>query len=263
MAAEATRARRVRPLPLLGADAPTTPPAETSILVVAEHALMRAGLRAVLGGMPGFVVVAEAPDLPRAAALARQVRPAVVLVSTPPRDAADHAAVARVRAETPGVCVLCLGDAGGEADGRAEGGDRTPPDGAVMSIPNDAGVVELCATVGALLDGGCAACALRAHCPMPRLVAALSRRERQVAVRVAAGLTSKQIAGALGIGLRTVNTYRESLARKVGGSSPAILTRYVIACGLDGATGPDPGVSGLPAPSSRLGRPPTHRPPTL
>ena len=56
----------------------------------------------------------------------------------------------------------------------------------------------------------------------------LSRRERQVAVRVAAGLTTKQIAGALGVSVRTVNTYRESLARKVGASSAAVLTRYVL-----------------------------------
>jgi DNA-binding CsgD family transcriptional regulator len=95
-------------------------------------------------------------------------------------------------------------------------------------------VAELCVTIGTLLGGRCAACLLRARCPVPRLAVALSRRERQVAVRVAAGLTSKQIAAALGVSLRTVNTYRESLARKLGASSPAVLTRYVLEHGLHG-----------------------------
>ena len=104
---------------------------------------------------------------------------------------------------------------------------------ALPCVPTDAGVAEFCSTIGSLLGGRCAACLLRTHCPVPRLAAALSRREHQVAVRVAAGLTSKQIAAALGIGLRTVNTYRESIARKLGASSPAVITRYVLAHGLD------------------------------
>ena len=72
---------------------------------------------------------------------------------------------------------------------------------------------------------------------MPQLVAALTLRERQVAVSVADGRSSKQIAGALGISLRTVNTYRQSLARKLDGSSAAVLTRYVIESGLEVASG--------------------------
>ena len=64
-----------------------------------------------------------------------------------------------------------------------------------------------------------------------------SNKKYSQAVSVAAGRSSKQIASALGIGLRTVNTYRESLARKIGGSSAAILTRYVIESGLDVVTG--------------------------
>jgi DNA-binding CsgD family transcriptional regulator len=51
-------------------------------------------------------------------------------------------------------------------------------------------------------------------------------------VRVAEGLSSKEIAAVLGIAVRTVNTYRESLARKLGASSPAVITRFVIESGL-------------------------------
>ena len=46
-------------------------------------------------------------------------------------------------------------------------------------------------------------------------------------------MSSKEIGAALGIKLRTVNTYRESLARKLGASSPATVTRYVLEHGLN------------------------------
>lgn len=197
----------------------SAPPEETSILVVAEHALVRAGLRAVLGVTPGLAVVAEGA-LDEAAALAARHCPDVVLLDGPP---ADEDAVAALRRAVPTACLLCLGDGVGVAGGAA-----------LPCVPRDAGVAELCVTIGTLLGGRCAACLLRARCPAPRLAVALSRRERQVAVRVASGLTSKQIAAALGVSLRTVNTYRESLARKLGASSPAVLTRYVLEHGLHG-----------------------------
>jgi two-component system response regulator NreC len=192
---------------------------ETTIVLVAEHALVRAGLRALLNATPGFVVLAEGPDLESALTLASEHSPDVVLVSALPEAEADHHALGRLRAQLPDACVLFLGDSGGGA--------------AIDCLPNDAGVADFCDAVGALRGGACAACALRAQCPVPTLAAALSRRERQVAVSVASGMSSKQIAGSLGISLRTVNTYRESLARKVGASSPAVITRFVIESGLD------------------------------
>lgn len=66
----------------------------------------------------------------------------------------------------------------------------------------------------------------------PAALSALTTREKQVLVRVAAGHTSKEIAAMLGVSRRTVDTHRESVARKLGISSVAGLTRYVIEHGL-------------------------------
>jgi two-component system, NarL family, nitrate/nitrite response regulator NarL len=63
----------------------------------------------------------------------------------------------------------------------------------------------------------------------------ITPRERQVLCRIARGKTSKQIAAELTISLRTVNTHRENLARKLGTSSVAGLTRFVIEHQLDDA----------------------------
>lgn len=189
---------------------------DTTILIVAEHAIVRAGLRSVLGGTPGLSVVAETADAGAAASVAARIQPDVILLDSPPANATERRTIAAIRRAAPETCVLCLA--------------RKEPAtfGDVQCVPADAGVAELCSTLGAVLGDRCASCLLRPRCPAPRVAVALSRREKQVAVCVAEGMSSKQIAGALGIALRTVNTYRESLARKLGASSPAVVTRYVL-----------------------------------
>ena len=65
----------------------------------------------------------------------------------------------------------------------------------------------------------------------PRL-ALLTPREREVLARIAAGMTSKAIAAALGVSLRTINTHREHLAKKLATTSVAGLVRYAIDNGI-------------------------------
>jgi len=173
--------------------------------------------------------VAEAPCLAAALDLAGRHPLDVILVgsSTVARDEDDNLAELRAAASDACILVLAQGDAGP---------DQAPP-AAHGCLRPDAGVAELCSKVSSLLGGRCAGCMLRVACPVPALAVALSRREREVAVRVARGMSSKQIAGALGIRLRTVNTYRESLARKLGASSAAVITRFVVTTGLTDSIG--------------------------
>lgn len=191
---------------------------EASILLVAEHALVRAGLRAILDGTPGLVVVAEVADMESATRAAARLRPDAVLLGAPPADGPARRALIALRRAVPESCVLCLG--------ASEDSDE------LRCIPFDAGVPEFCAALGSVLGDRCGACLLRPRCPGPRVAVALSRRERQVAIRVSHGMSTKQIAAELGVRPRTVNTYRESLARKLGASSPAVVTRYVLENGL-------------------------------
>ena len=191
---------------------------DASILVVAEHALVRAGLRAILDGTPGLLVVAEVADIDAATRAAARLRPDAVLLGSPPADGQARRALIALRRVVPESCVLCLG-ASDDSD-------------ELQCVPLDAGVPEFCAALGSVLGDRCGACLLRPRCPGPRVAVALSRRERQVAVRVSHGMSTKQIAAELGVRPRTVNTYRESLARKLGASSPAVVTRYVLEHGL-------------------------------
>jgi len=158
---------------------------------------------------PGFQVIAEARDVPGLLGLADRALPDVLLLSrcVPDDD------VCALAAAYPTACILCLDESA---------------DSKVTSLPLDADVEHLCSVLDATLGGRCAGCAFRSQCPARVIAAALTPRERQVAVCVAQGMSSKRIAGTLGIGLRTVNTYRERLAKKIGASSGAVVTRYVL-----------------------------------
>jgi DNA-binding NarL/FixJ family response regulator len=67
----------------------------------------------------------------------------------------------------------------------------------------------------------------------------LTAREREVLVQIAEGLSNKEIAWLLNIGVRTVETHRERIMRKLSIHSIAGLTRYAITNGLVAVQMPD------------------------
>lgn len=70
-----------------------------------------------------------------------------------------------------------------------------------------------------------------------RQLGALTARERDVLIRVARGSTNRETAAALGISVRTVETHRDSLMRKLGIHTVAELTRFALEHGLTSARG--------------------------
>jgi DNA-binding NarL/FixJ family response regulator len=62
--------------------------------------------------------------------------------------------------------------------------------------------------------------------------AQLTNREREVLVQIAEGLSNKEIANKLGVGVRTVETHRERIMRKLNIHSVAGLTKFAISKGL-------------------------------
>src|SRR5262249_49696370 len=60
----------------------------------------------------------------------------------------------------------------------------------------------------------------------------LTNREREVLVQISEGLSNKEIASRLGVGVRTVETHRERIMRKLDIHSVAGLTKFAISHGL-------------------------------
>src|SRR5207244_12813311 len=62
--------------------------------------------------------------------------------------------------------------------------------------------------------------------------AQLTSREREVLVLIAEGQSNKEIANRLGIGVRTIETHRERIMRRLDIHSVAGLTKFAIANGM-------------------------------
>ena len=65
----------------------------------------------------------------------------------------------------------------------------------------------------------------------------LTNREQTILLELAQGKSNKQVAAALGISVRTVETHRNNIKRKLGISSTAGLTRYAMEHGVLQGTG--------------------------
>jgi two-component system nitrate/nitrite response regulator NarL len=63
-------------------------------------------------------------------------------------------------------------------------------------------------------------------------LSALTAREREVLIHIADGLSNKEIASQLGVGVRTVETHRERIMKKLNIHSVAGLTKFAISQGL-------------------------------
>jgi DNA-binding CsgD family transcriptional regulator len=67
---------------------------------------------------------------------------------------------------------------------------------------------------------------------VPGVLWSLTPREREIALCVADGLSTKQIAGVLDISPRTVDLHRKAINKKLGVESAAMLTRILIRAGI-------------------------------
>ena len=230
------------------------------VLVVDDHAVVREGIRHILEGEPGFVVVGEAGNGVDALRLVTERRPDVVVldVSMPGESGLRVAPKLREAAPDTRVLIMSMHD---NAEYVREGVRA----GASGYLLKDSAAAELRLAVRAVHAGGSyfstpAALGLsgadtgrgesaraevgRADAPGAGSTAGasaalelLTAREREVLDGIARGLTNKEIAGELGISHRTVETHRESLMRKLGIRTVAGLTRFVLDAGGAGGAG--------------------------
>lgn len=205
------------------------------ILIADDHAVVRQGLRRVLEGAEGLTVVAEAESGPDTIARAERERPDVVLLDLSMPGASGLDVVRRLRASLPDTRVLILSvhddreyvlesvRAGAHGYLRK---DSTPADIRQAIRAVHAGDSFFSPPVARHL-----AAAVQDGSPADGL-GALTARERDVLVRVARGRTNRETAAELGISVRTVETHRDSLMRKLRIHTVAELTRFAIAQGL-------------------------------
>lgn len=214
------------------------------VLLVDDHGIVREGLRQVLLADDDFDVVGEAANGVQALDIAERVRPDVVLLDlTMPGDSGLVVAQ-KLRQEVPNSRVLIL-----SVHDDAEYVLESVRAGAHGYLRKDTTPADLRAAIRAVHSGDAyfsPAVAKRltevlrsessvpapAPAVVPASLDALTNREREVLAAVARGLLNKEIAGQLGISVRTVEAHRDSLVRKLGIRSAAGLTRFAMEQGL-------------------------------
>ncbi|MFC4905090.1 response regulator [Kocuria oceani] len=193
------------------------------VLIADDESLMRAGLRLILDGAPGIVVVGEAVDGADAVGQAHRLVPDLVLtdIRMPGCDGIEATRRLRAGARPPRVLVLTAFDTDDFVlDALEAGADGfllkdTPPDELVAALRQAAaGTMTISPTVLRRLVTVATRHGRRTT--TPDLLAGLSDREHEVAERVAQGLSNTQIAQDLYLSVPTVKTHIGRIFTKLG-----------------------------------------------
>jgi DNA-binding NarL/FixJ family response regulator len=208
---------------------------EIRILLANDRALIRGGIRAHLETLPEFQIVAEAGDGPEALRLITQHQPEVVLIDSALCKLNGLEVTARVRKECPRVRVIVLST---RADDECL--MQAISCGAAGYLTLAASAAELETAIKEVADGKTyvSSAATKPLLDFARLrainetFALLTPRQRDVLKLIAEGKTTKQIALALNISVKTVETHRMLLTERLDIHSTAGLVRYAIKAGL-------------------------------
>lgn len=209
------------------------------VMLVDDHTLVREGIRHVLAGTEGVEVVAETGDGDAVLELATEASPDVVVLDLSLPGVGGLEITSRLRRQLPKVKVLIL-----SVHDHPEYVLGAVRAGAHGYLRKDTSPAELRDALSRVARGesyfsppvaGQLTAALRGEAPSDDAAIRLARltpREREVLGGIAAGETSRAIASRLGLSPRTVETYRESLARKLELRTVAALVRFALEAGL-------------------------------
>ena len=207
------------------------------VLLAEDHALVRAGFRALLQDIPDILVVGEAGDGEEALRLVAETQPHVVLMDITMPRLNGLEATARLKKNFPQVCVIIL-----SMHSMAEYVIQALRTGAVGYLLKDSGSAELEAAIRAAARGD----AYLSQGVVKPVVMDISQhadgeldsfrrltpRQRQILQLIAEGHTTKEIARMLNVKTKTVEVHRAQLMQRLDIHDVAGLVRYAIRMGL-------------------------------
>ena len=219
----------------LEADKPNEVPLNPiRVLLADDHALVRAGFRALLEKIQGVEVLAEAGTGREALELIAQFKPDVVLLDIAMPELSGLDVLRRTVTQFPDVKVIVLSIH--ETEEYALHALRS---GAAGFLPKTAASVELELALKTVMRGGrylspqiSKQSAEHSAPAVRQLITELTPRQREVLEMIARGLSTKDIARALKISGKTVETHRAQLMERLKIYDIAGLVRYAIRTGL-------------------------------
>jgi len=209
------------------------------VLIVDDHTLVRDGIRALLALVADVKVVGEAANGKEALEKVKKLAPDVVLMDLAMPIMSGLESTRRIRKRFPGTKVLALT--------QYEDKEYIVPTieaGARGFVSKTAAFSELASAIQAVYQGGSflspiAAAAVVEECQQKVATEGetgsyqnLTDREREMLKLVAEGYTAREIADMLVISLRTVETHKTNLMKKLNIHNKADLIRFAIRKGI-------------------------------
>ncbi|HEX2838712.1 MAG TPA: response regulator transcription factor [Phycisphaerales bacterium] len=212
------------------------PTTQIRIMIVDDHAVLRSGLRLLIDAQPDMRVVGEAGTLHQAAEAAKSLTPDVITLDLSMPGPHGLAGIERLRTASPASKVLVLTmheDASLVRSALAMG--------AVGYVVKSVADSELITAIRAVASGRLFVDSGNPNEPAPRErpaptsgppVDSLSEREREVLIAIAKGFTNQQVADKLHLSVKTVESYRARLMKKLNLGNRADLVRLALEMGV-------------------------------
>jgi DNA-binding NarL/FixJ family response regulator len=213
-------------------------------LLADDHTLVRAGLRALLRYIAGVTIVAEADNGRDAVRLASELTPDLAIMDISMKELNGIEAAAQMKAQSPATRVLILSMHTTEEFVR-----RALKAGAAGYLVKDSAPLELTMAIEAVMRGETYLSPRVSKSLLSGLVDGraapggssldgLTPRQREVLQLVAEGRSTKEIAFALEVSVKTVETHRAALMERLGIRDTASLVVYAVRNGLVSAEAP-------------------------
>ncbi len=209
-----------------------------TIVLADDHAVVRAGLRSLIEGEITCQVVGEAGNGPEALALVERLQPDLLVVDLMMPGLSGLEVARQVRQTTPNTRVVILSMHADESYVREA--LRLGVTAYVLKEAFSTDFLYALQQAGAgrrYLSPPLSEKALDVYASQTAesaldLYETLTSREREILYLAAQGMTSAEIAERLMIGVRTVDTHRASMMRKLGLHTPLDLIRYAVRRGI-------------------------------
>jgi DNA-binding NarL/FixJ family response regulator len=211
------------------------------IVLADDHTLIRSGIKMLLSAAPDISIVGEASNGEEAIQCTRQLKPDVIVIdlSMPKMSGIDAVKIIRKKFPETKVLVLTMHEKeeyvmqifkAGASGYVVKTAGREELTGAIRAVAN--GERYFSARVSEVLVEGYTRRAEGKEQPPDEKDIPLTRREKEILVLVAEGLTNQEIGKKLFISHRTVDTHRTNIMQKLDIHDVANLVRYAVRHGI-------------------------------